>query len=112
MNNFELSKHVRGFLSCHAWGRRRAMPRQEVLENMRLFDEKLDDRRLRLIYVQFACCCEDGIFIPARKEEIEDCFRYLLKKNSKERAVLRYERLKREYARFYPSPQVQKELFK
>jgi len=61
-------------------GRENATPREEVLRFIRIYDPEIDDRKLRKLYSTLPICsCEDGLFLPARPEEVEEFKAYLMK---------------------------------
>ena len=70
MNTF-LSRKIMELLQARARGEENAVPREEVLAELRLFDPKLPDRTMRELYAALPICsCEKGLFIPIRPGEV------------------------------------------
>lgn len=80
MNTDFLRTQVMAFLQRHK-GRENAIPRESVLRHLRLWDPKLDDRKMRDIYSALpVCACPEGLFIPRTPAEVQEFRTYLEKK--------------------------------
>lgn len=61
-------------------GKENAIPREQVLRFLRIYDPSIDDRRMRKIYSGLPICsCDRGLFLPKRPEEVEEFKAYLMK---------------------------------
>lgn len=94
-----ISRRLMEYLQANARGEENAVPRDEVLAELRLFDAKLGDRAMRDAYSRLpVCACERGLFIPIRPGEV-DAFRAYLER--KVGPIIAARRVATIYA-FYP----------
>jgi len=78
-------------------GRERAVARDRVFMELKIYAPDLTDRKFRDMYCNLPICsCEAGLFLPRKPEEVEEFKEYLRKK-----ALPMLERYKRVLA-YYP----------
>ena len=78
-------------------GRERAVPRERIFFELKIFAPDLTDRKFRDMYCHLpVASCDEGLFIPASAAEVEEFREYLKKK-----ALPMLERYKRILA-YYP----------
>ena len=78
-------------------GREKAVPRERIFFELKIFSPDLTDRKFREMYCHLpVASCEEGLFIPATSAEVEEFREYLKKK-----ALPMLERYKRILA-YYP----------
>jgi hypothetical protein len=78
-------------------GRERAVPRERIFLELRIFASYLTDRKFRDMYCNLPICsCDGGLFLPNKPEEVQEFKEYLRKK-----AIPMLERYKRILA-YYP----------
>lgn len=81
MNEY-ISRKLMEFLQARARGEEKAVPRDEVLAELRLFQPTLTDRTMREIYAKLPICSsEKGLFVATCTKEVEAFKKYLDKKS-------------------------------
>lgn len=59
-------------------GRSRAVPRDEIMTELRRLEPTLDDRRFRELYSNLPICtCPNGLYSPSTPQEVADFKAYL-----------------------------------
>ena len=111
MNAF-LSRKIMELLQARARGEENAVPREEVLAELRLFQPKLSDRAMRDIYSALpVCSCERGLYVPIRPGEVEAFKVYMTKKNGPIIAARRVAIILAFYPKLRPAAEGQAKLF-
>jgi hypothetical protein len=78
-------------------GRERAVPRERIFLELKIFAPDLTDRKFRDMYSNLPICsCDVGLFLPKSPQEVQEFKEYLRKK-----AIPMLERYKRILA-YYP----------
>lgn len=91
MTHAALSALLLDYLKAHARGRANAVPRDEALAHIQLFEPDLRDREFREIYSNAGLpACEAGIFYPTTPQDIKAFEEYMKKK-----ALPCFDRIKR-----------------
>jgi len=107
-----LSRKIMELLQARARGEENAVPREEVLAELRLFDPKLPDRTMRELYAALPICsCEKGLYIPIRPGEVEAFKLYLAKKVGPIIAARRVAIIYNAYPKLRPNYENQARLF-
>ena len=97
MNIERLKVRFMELMQAHK-GRERAVPRERIFLELRIFVPDLTDRKFREMYCHLPIAsCEEGLFIPASAAEVEEFREYLKKK-----AIPMLERYRRILA-YYPN---------
>jgi len=85
-------------------GRERAVSRDRIFMELRIFAPDLTDRKFRDMYCNLpVCSCEAGLFLPAKAEEVAEFREYLKKKAIP--MLERYKRILAYYPDLSPEPQ-------
>lgn len=80
MNNFLRTETMR-ILQAHR-GRDNAMPRDRLMERLKLFNPDLNDRDFRKLYVGLPIAtCAEGLFLPQTATEVRDFKAYITKQS-------------------------------
>jgi len=80
---YRLNQLILNWLKKYAYGRENAKPREWLLKYLKLFPEfeNLTDRTLRETYSKLpVCSCENGLYIPKSRKDIEEFKEYMRKK--------------------------------
>jgi len=111
MNEFLRQEAMKFLESCR--GREKAMPRKELEHHLRLFQPKLSERSVRLIYTSLpVCTCDEGLFVPKTCEEVLAFKDYVEKAHGPIIAARRVGIVYNYYRNLRPpTPEVQGELF-
>jgi hypothetical protein len=110
--NALLSRMIMEFLQVRARGEENAVPREDVLAELRLFEPKLPDRTMRELYAKLpVCSCERGLYIPIRPGEVEAFKLYMTKKNGPFIAAQRVMIILAYYPKLRPAVEGQARLF-
>ena len=97
-----IPERIMAIMALHV-GRVRAITRDRLRAELRVWNIDLDDRELRRIYAKLPLCSGDeGLWIAATSEEVEEFRFYLLAKIPAEKARERVERVYRAYPRLAP----------
>lgn len=112
MSDDFLKSQIMSYLHRRAKGKENAVPRDEVLKELQLFDPKLSDRKFRDLYSRLPICsCAAGLFIPRDPGEAFEFFRYLEKQIGPIHATARYRILLSYYPELSRKVGEQRELF-
>ena len=111
MSDDFLKSQIMSYLHRHAKGKENAVPRDEILRELQLFDPKLSDRKFRDLYSRLPICSSAaGLFIPRDSTEAFEFFRYLEKQIGPIHASSRYKILLAYYPELVRTNQKQLDL--
>ena len=103
----DLAHRLKEYLTAHAYGRGRAVPRHEALAHLWLFDPDLSDRTFRRLYRSCGVCSTAkgepmGLFLPASRAEVEAFRDELFAKVPAAQALERYRIVLQAFPQFAP----------